>query len=153
MIIITIHSSNTPQSDDLLIHCLYQATRVFSKSLNNAISNLGIYNSEWSVLKTVKEHEAVSQSEIASYLDIEPAAISKTLAKLEKKGSIRRCRLNNNKEKNILLTDTALSVYPELAAAVEKHRNQALTGLSSADRQLLAGLLRKIYKNITEGDK
>ena len=78
-------SKDAASAEDCLIHQMYQTLRAFSKTLNTDICASGIYSSEWTVLKLVKEHKTISQLEMIEYLGVEPAAISKTLAKLEKK--------------------------------------------------------------------
>lgn len=152
MLAITKSQNNRLYTDDALIHSLHCTIRIFAKTLNNSISDFDIYSSEWSILKIVKEHEAISQSEIAAFLDIEPAAISKTLSRLEKKGIIYRQRLNNNKEKNIFLTEQAKTQYADLAAVVEKHRNAALQSLSIEERTTLHNLIKKIYADIEKNN-
>ena len=62
----TLVSQEKDGLDDLLIHQLYQTMRAFSKTLNNEIYTADVYSSEWSVLKMVKEHDMISQLELAN---------------------------------------------------------------------------------------
>ena len=133
--------------DDQLIHQLYQTIRAFSKTLNNEIFMNGVYSSEWSVLKMVREHEAISQLELANALNVEPAAISKTLTKMEKKNLVERQRLPGKREKYISLTTYAQKLYLEIEPKVAKHRTLALNDLSKEERQTMLKLAQRIYKN------
>lgn len=133
--------------DDLLIHQLYQTMRAFSKTLNNEIYTADVYSSEWSVLKMVKEHELISQLELANMLNVEPAAISKTIKKMEEKNLVERKRLQGKREKYIFLTSHALEIYDFLEKKVSQHRMKALEGLSKEDRYVLFKLMRRIYDN------
>ena len=133
--------------DDQLIHQLYQTMRAFSKTLNNEIFMNGVYSSEWSVLKMVREHEAISQLELANALNVEPAAISKTLTKMEKKNLVERQRLPGKREKYISLTTYAQKLYLEIEPKVAKHRTLALNDLSKEERQTMLKLAQRIYKN------
>lgn len=86
--------------DDLLIHQLYQTMRAFSKTLNSEIYTADVYSSEWSILKMVKEHDNISQLELANCLNVEPAAISKTIKRWKKK-ILLSVSAFKGKEKNI----------------------------------------------------
>ena len=69
---------------DRLIHQLYQTMRLFSKTLNQEIADTGIYSSEWTILNLIHHREDCAQTALSQYLGVEPAAISKTLTKMEK---------------------------------------------------------------------
>ncbi len=135
--------------DDELIHQLYQTMRAFSKTLNNEIYATGVYSSEWSILKLVKEQEgSFSQLELANMLNVEPAAISKTLTKMEEKNLVRRCRIQGKREKYIFLTEQSKEIYASLEKTVEAHRFKALKNLSERDKEILRILMHRIYHNI-----
>ncbi len=137
--------------DDKLIHQLYQTMRAFSKTLNNEIYATGVYSSEWSILKLVKEQEgSFSQLELANMLNVEPAAISKTLTKMEEKNLVKRCRIQGKREKYIFLTEHSKEIYASLEKTVEAHRIKALKDLSEQDKELLRSLMNRIYRNILE---
>jgi MarR family transcriptional regulator for hemolysin len=139
---------NPPSSDDRLIHQLYQTIRVFTKTLNNSTHDLGIYSSEWFVLNLVSKHGSLSQSEIVADLHIEPAAVSKTLSKMEKKGLIERSSREDRREKYVALTPLAQQLFPNLHEAVSAHRDKALAGISEEERQQLYKTIRRIFENV-----
>lgn len=56
-----------------------------SKSVNRALYSTNIYGSEWTILKTIHDQGTMTQTALANYLNIEPAAISKTIRQLMKK--------------------------------------------------------------------
>ena len=148
MIAILNNKNERVYSDDLLIQGMHRTVRVFAKALNTALSPIGFYSSEWTIIKAIKERQGLSQAELASFLDIEPAAISKALTRLEKKDIIYRKQLKNNKSKNIFLTNEANLKYEKLEEVVEKHRNESLKSLSKEERIILKELLEKMYANI-----
>ena len=76
------------QLDDALIRQLHVTVRAFTKGVNEVMKPLGLYSSEWTVLNFVTKHDSFPQSDIAAALEIEGAAISKTLSKMEQKGLI-----------------------------------------------------------------
>lgn len=128
-------------NDDFLMHRLYVMIRLFTKTLNDNISSYGIYSSEWTVLNYLIHHDGLLQTEIAAALEIEPAAISKTLGKMEKKGLITKSFQQDKREKYISLTPAAKELFPKLAAAVRNHRERAL---SSIPQEQLQSMLKTI---------
>ena len=144
-----IEKNKVPNStDDKLIHQLYQTMRAFSKTLNNEIYATGVYSSEWSVLKMVKEKGTFSQSELANMLNVEPAAISKTITKMEEKVLVERKKIQGKREKYIFLTPKAENLYCDLEEKVIAHRQKALGNLSEDDKNTLLHLIENINKNL-----
>ena len=88
--------------DVLLMHQLFQTTRIISYSLNRYFSPYDLHFSEWGIIITLMEKEPMTQRDIASYLKVEPAAISRSLTGLEKKGFIIRKAGSDRREKKSL---------------------------------------------------
>lgn len=91
----------------------------------------------------------MTQVALADFLKIEPAAISKSLAKLEKKAIIQRCFGHDRREKYIILTKEAIEKYAEYTAIVDKHCYEILKDLNIEEQKLLIRLLNKIAINAT----
>lgn len=147
IIIQPIEETGTLETSDRLMHQLYQTTRAISKNLNYLLGEYGIFSSEWTILKVIKEKGNMSQVALSSYLNIEPAAISKSLVTLEKKGFVERKIGMDKREKNIYLTVTALEQYPLLIQIVARHREQTLAALSQSQQNELIVLLKTMYAN------
>lgn len=135
-------------TDDALIHYLYLTMRAFTKGVNDAMKPLGLYSSEWTVLNFVARHDQFPQADIASALEIEGPAISKTLSKLEKKGLITRSIRQDKREKRVSLTDRGRELFPLAAEAAERHRSAVLAGLSMSDRQSLLSFVQSMMNHI-----
>ena len=80
-----------------------------SKSVNRALYSTNIYGSEWTILKTIHDQGTMTQTALANYLNIEPAAISKTIRQLMKKNLIMRQSGEDKREKYIYLTPLRIS--------------------------------------------
>ena len=130
-----------------LIHLLFQTTRAISQGVNHILTAYGLYSSEWSMIVALKETGPISQNALASYLSIEPAAISKTIVKLEDKGFIERKAGQDKREKKVFLTDSALTHYALWETTVDTHRRSLLADLSTADQETLSAMLQSIYAN------
>ena len=135
-------------TDDALIHHLYLTMRAFTKGVNDAMKPLGLYSSEWTVLNFVAKHDSFPQSDIAAALEIERAAISKTLSKMEQKGLIVRTSSQDKREKRISLTEKGRELYPLAAQAAGNHRSAVLAGLSRDDRQQMLSFIQSMLDHI-----
>lgn len=134
--------------DDNCIHQLYQTVRLFSKTLNNRISNTGIYGSEWTVIKLLYSHPNMSQQDMINYLQVEGAAISKTLKKLEEKGLIERYKQSGVRGNFIVLSSKGNAAYLEISAQVNLHRQEALQHIDKSKQRQLLELLEEIQRNL-----
>ena len=135
-------------TDDALIHHLYLTMRAFTKGVNDAMKPLGLYSSEWTVLNFVAKHDSFPQSDIAAALEIEGAAISKTLSKMEQKGLIVRTSSQDKREKRISLTEKGRELYPLAAQAADSHRSAVLAGLSRDDRRQMLSFIQSMLDRI-----
>lgn len=135
------------KTTEQIIHQLYQTTRIISTGLNQQLEPCGIFSSEWAIITTVKTQGTMSQTALANYLHIEPPAISKSLANLERKGLIERREGCNKREKTVVLTDLALSRYPHWNDIVRQQRQQLLAGLTPERLDSLYGVLKDIFNN------
>lgn len=123
------------KSEEGLIYQCFQTMRAFNKSLNSSISDTGIYHSEWTVLRIIADGQQRSQVELAHYMGVEPAAISKTLVKLEAKHLIERKSLDGHRGKFIFITDGGRAVLAPISERVAAHRQHALQGISDQERE------------------
>ncbi|WP_276836497.1 MarR family winged helix-turn-helix transcriptional regulator [Megasphaera stantonii] len=136
------------QLDDALIRQLHVTVRAFTKGVNEVMKPLGLYSSEWAVLNFVANHDSFPQSDIAAALEIEGAAISKTLSKMEQKGLIARTSSQDKREKRISLTEKGRELYPLAAQAAGNHRSAVLAGLSRDDRQQMLSFIQSMLDHI-----
>lgn len=136
------------QLDDALIRQLHVTVRAFTKGVNEVMKPLGLYSSEWAVLNFVANHDSFPQSDIAAALEIEGAAISKTLSKMEQKGLIVRTSSQDKREKRISLTEKGRELYPLAAQAAGNHRSAVLAGLSRDDRQQMLSFIQSMLYHI-----
>ncbi|MDN0047706.1 MarR family transcriptional regulator [Megasphaera hexanoica] len=136
------------QLDDALIRQLHVTVRAFTKGVNEVMKPLGLYSSEWTVLNFVAKHDSFPQSDIAAALEIEGAAISKTLSKMEQKGLIVRTSSQDKREKRISLTEKGRALYPLAAQAAGSHRSAVLAGLSRDDRQQMLSFIQSMLDHI-----
>ncbi|AIF49678.1 MarR family winged helix-turn-helix transcriptional regulator [Pelosinus sp. UFO1] len=135
------------ECSELLLHQLFQTVRIISKGLNKNLESHGIYSSEWSIITTLKEKKSMTQGALASYLNIEPPAVSKSLVKLEQKGLIMRIPGDDKREKKVILTEKAEEQYLTWSQIVGHHRKAILANLSEEKQKEVTTLLKTIFQS------
>ena len=149
MITISISEEKLEQASKL-VHQLYQTTRSMSKSINRALDSTNIYGSEWIILKTIRTQGTMTQTVLANYLNIEPAAISKTLRQLEKKHLITRQSGTDKREKYIYLTPLALEQYDTWHQIIKQNSKRVFEAVNENEQATLMKLLGKIRQHIND---
>jgi DNA-binding MarR family transcriptional regulator len=135
------------ENSELLLHQLFQTVRIIAKGLNKSLEPHGIYGSEWSIITTLNEKGSMTQGALASYLNIEPPAVSKSLVKLEQKGLIMRIPGADKREKKVTLSQEAVDQCLMWREIVGHHRNAILNDLSEEKQKELTMLLKTIFQN------
>lgn len=141
------------EDSELLLHQLFQTVRIISKGLNKNLESHGIYSSEWSIITTLKKEGSMPQAMLASYLNIEPPAVSKSLVKLEQKGLIMRIPGDDKREKKVTLTKKAREQYVTWRETVGHHRKAILINLSEEKQREVTRLLKVIFENAQQYEK
>lgn len=134
-------------SSDTLLHNLYQATRIIAKGINRLLEPWGLFSSEWSILRVLKRNGPQTQRSLALSLHIEPPAVTKSLARLERKGLIDRTEGTDRRTKEVFLSSEALRLYPEWEKIMMKHRQALLAGFSEEKKKELLVLLANMREN------
>ena len=149
MITISISEEKLEQASKL-VHQHYQTTRAMSKSINRALDSTNIYGSEWIILKTIRTQGTMTQTVLANCLNIEPAAISKTLRQLEKKHLITRQSGTDKREKYIYLTPLALEQYDTWHQIIKQNSKRVFEAVNESEQATLMKLLGKIRQHIND---
>lgn len=134
-------------TSDALLYNLYQATRIIAKGINRLLEPWGLFSSEWSILRVLKLNGPQTQRSLALCLHIEPPAVTKSLARLERKGLIERSEGTDRRTKEVSLSSEALRLYPEWETLVGKHREALLEGFTEEQNSELRHLLANIRGN------
>ncbi len=94
-------------------HQFLQVSRIFTKKLNEQLSNINLYHSQWSVIYYLNMTETATLVEISNYFDVEKPTITRTVNRLEELGLIEQIPGKNKRERRIQLTDAGVQKYIE----------------------------------------
>lgn len=139
--------------DELLMHQLFQATRIISYSLNRYFSPYNLHFSEWGIILVLMEKGPMIQRDLAGYMNVEPAAISRSLSGMERKGFIVREAGSDRRERKVSLAQETRAHYQEWNRIAREHRQAILANVDSEKQKKLCLLLKDICQAAERYDK
>ena len=129
-------------------HKVNQLARSFTKKLNEKISPLGLYSSQWAIVVYLYEKKQCTQIELSQYLMVEAPTITRTLARMEEMGWVTREYGNNKREKHIKLTEKAYEMFIKWNAVSDNIEVDAKKDISKDELDIFNNVLEKMIKNL-----
>ena len=124
------------------------ANKIARAASNSYNALFGVGLGEWSCLALLAMEGDVSASRIAETSGFDKAAVSRSIASLEKKGLVVTTAVKeHNRKKLIRLTPEGAEIYAKIAKMALDREKSLLNGLSAAERALLIRLLRILNSN------
>ena len=132
-------------------HYLLMANQaLLHKRLLNGLSDTCLTLGQPKVLDYLKEHNGVSQKEIAAGCHIEAASLTSILSRMEEKGMIERKMLNGNRRSlYVFLTDFGKELCDTVEQEFRNIEEIAFAGITEEERQKFMDTFVKIYGNLT----
>jgi DNA-binding MarR family transcriptional regulator len=132
---------------------LNDVARLMRTTFDRRVKSLGFTRSQWWVLNHLFRNDGATQSELAETLEVEKATLGRLLDRLEQKGWVRReGDANDRRAKRVFLTDEVEPALKAMRAAASEVRRDALTGLSSEDKDRFVDMLLAIKANLARLD-
>ena len=130
---------------------LHDSARLMRKRFEQRARSLGLSRAQWQLIAALKRQEGVQQGVLADFLDIEPITLGRLVDRSEKAGLVeRRPDPRDRRVWRLYLTEAAhpvLDVMQRLGAAT---REEALAGLSVAERDELMRMIGVLRGNLAE---
>ena len=132
-------------------HYLLMANQaLLHKRLLNGLSDTCLTLGQPKVLDYLKEHNGVSQKEIAAGCHIEAASLTSILSRMEEKGMIERKMLNGNRRSlYVFLTDFGKELCDMVEQEFRNIEEIVFAGITEEERQNFMDTFTKIYGNLT----
>ena len=113
-------------------------------------TGLPITRRQAAVVLYIDRNEGVSQSEVATWLDLEPIALVRMLDKLHEEGLVeRRAHPTDRRVRTLWLTPAAGSVVAQILTINKAIREEAFAGMPAHVRDTLIDILDGIKGNLT----
>lgn len=124
--------------------------RLMRTVFDRRVRDLGLTRAQWLALTRLDRRPGVSQSELADMMEIEKAPAGRIVDRLEEKGWVeRRPEPTDRRVNRIYLTERGQRVQAAIRPIAEATVNDALAGLTDADRARLNELMGRIKMQLT----
>lgn len=114
--------------------------RLHRKAVENLVKELGIHRSQHRMLMHIAKDGCVSQTELASHLEVSTAAVAVMIKRLEAEGYVEKKTAESDSRFN------EIKITEKGRALVEISHKQFL----AVDEAMLEGIDRKMLDNFTE---
>lgn len=133
---------------------IHDAARLMRRRFEARGSEHGLSAAQWRLLVRLVKEEGVAQARLAELLEIEPISVSRLLDRMEEGGWIeRRPDAADRRVRMVFPSHKSRAAYSQIKSVAGEVYEEALAGLSDADRQALVRGLAAIVDNFTEGDR
>ena len=113
-------------------------------------TGLPITRRQAAVVLYIARNEGVSQTEVATWLDLEPIALVRMLDKLNEEGLVeRRAHPTDRRVRTLWLTPAARTVVRKILAINKAIREEAFAGMPAHARDTVIDILDGIKGNLT----
>ncbi|MEJ8742315.1 MarR family transcriptional regulator [Firmicutes bacterium AM43-11BH] len=121
------------------------------KKLMEQLKDTGLTLGQPKVLDYLKDHDGVSQKEIAAGCLIEAGSLTSILNRMEEKDLIERKMLNGNRRTfHIFMTESGKKNQKLVEEAFKKIEKTALNGISEEEQKLFMEIFCRIYRNLAD---
>jgi MarR family transcriptional regulator for hemolysin len=128
---------------------IHDVARLMRVAFDRRGRELGLTRSQWWVLISLYAKEGVTQSELASFMDLEKATLGRLLDRLEEKSWVeRRPDKHDRRIKRVFLTDRVQGLMRSLRAIAADIRRDATIGIDDAQREAFVDTLLQIKANL-----
>ncbi|MEW2550100.1 MarR family transcriptional regulator [Streptomyces sp. NPDC047002] len=137
-----------------VVSALGRLNRRMNVAYGRQVSELGISNTEWEVLKTLVVSGApyrLGPGELAKRLGLTPAAMTHRIDRMAHDGLVTRDRDENNRVRVIVeLTDEGRAKWLEAMRMASAFEEDLLQDLSSEERGMLGEVLIRLVRRVED---
>jgi MarR family transcriptional regulator for hemolysin len=140
-----------PASISPLGYLINDVARQLRRRFDDQAKAHGLTLPQWRTLAQLYHTEGVSQVALAACTETNPMTMSGILDRLEARGLVERIAdPNDSRAKLAQTTAKARALVEEMRAVGTQVYDEALTGVSLADREVLLSALSQISSNLSE---
>ncbi len=116
-------------------------------SFEDRLSRYQITIPAWCVLVSVYDGSGTSVNQLAKYIEVDKAAISRIVEKLVKSGLLMHESGSDKRSGRISITDKGKNLIPLLLKKAEENEKQFFKLLNDEEQELLRSIIGKIISN------
>ena len=123
---------------------LYIANRAMSDQAEARIASHDLTLTQWVTLTALWRRDGMTNNELAEYSEVTPAALSKTLGRMEKKGLVKReMDSTDRRVQRVFLTPKSKKLEP-LISFYSETNELILAEFGKQEKELLFDMLNRI---------
>jgi MarR family transcriptional regulator for hemolysin len=136
--------------DQLLGFLVNDVSRLMRTRFDSRARDLGLTRPQWRVLVFLARSEGINQSGLAEIIEVERMTLGRMIDRLEVAGLVeRRPDASDRRVHRLYLSEKARPLLDEMVVLANELQDEALDGLSDADRNTLRSLLTVIKNNLS----
>lgn len=138
---------------DNLGHLLHDASRAIRRRFEQRTAGYGLSATQWRLLVVIYRAGPLTQRALAERMDVEPISISRLIDRMEDGGWVERVvHPRDRRARLVQLSTRALGASDDLRSTARGIYDEALTGLSPDERDVLMHGLATIIETMTAAE-
>lgn len=138
---------------NILGYLLGASSRFIKRKMDKKLEAYKLTTSQWSVIKLLDSKTELTQAEIADELKADRATAGAVILNLYEKQYVDKVIDKNDRRSYVIrLTQKAKAAVKEIERIAEKVTEEALEGVTDADKKILYDVLKQIINNLSEGE-
>jgi len=130
---------------------LHDIARLLRKKFDQRARALELSRAQWQVLVHLSRHEGVNQSGLAEILEVENITLGRLVDRMAEAGWVeRRPDPADRRARLLYMTERVAPVMQQMFELAIEVREEALVGLSPAERERLIATLLRVRGNLSE---
>lgn len=130
---------------------LADATRILRKTFNMRVAHHGVTGPQWRIIAYLMRHDGMKQVDIADEIELDKAAVGRTIEKLEAQGLVRRedCP-QDGRARRVFLTPKAIKLGVKIKDEAELFYREILAAFGPGERTRFSRTLEKVRARLIE---
>jgi DNA-binding MarR family transcriptional regulator len=132
---------------------LHDVSRLLRKRFDRRARALGLTRAQWRVLAHLAPRQGINQSALADILEVESITLGRHIDRLEDTGWVeRQSDPDDRRAWCLFLTDKSRPILEHMEVLAVETQEEAMTGLSEAEREGLRALLLSMKRKMLAGE-
>jgi Transcriptional regulators len=132
---------------------LHDAARLLRRRFEMRGSEYGLSAAQWRALARLVKFGPMPQARLADLLEIEPISVSRLIDRMEQAGWVtREADETDRRAKLIVATEKSKDAFSAIKAIAGDVYENAMTGLSEAERTAFLSALATVVENLSDSD-
>jgi DNA-binding MarR family transcriptional regulator len=129
---------------------IHDAARALRRRFDSSAAELGLSNAQWRLLVNLFRMDRPTQAQLAERLEVEPISVSRLVDRMAEQGWVtREADPCDRRSRIVVPTGRARAAFAKGKVLAETVYDEALAGLSAAERQAFCSALDLMIRNLS----